>query len=177
MIGEILGRWAGQCASWNCLWNWLGAHKGIFQNFIQGGSFGRIENQNSFNELSGLFRNAYMIRETVVAGLDFFVSGLNFWGFKWWFSNQLGVNYDADGPDINLIRMSFSLKDLRSNIVGSSANGLFLFLIVLESGCESKVTQLDLHIFIQEQVTELKTMNKKKQLLSVDDFVDMEVLE
>ena len=72
-----------------------------------------------------------MIRETVVAGLDFFVSGFNFWGFKWGFSNQLSVNDDTNGPNINFIGMSFSLKDLRSNIVGSSANGLFLFLIVL----------------------------------------------
>ena len=102
-----------------------------------------------------------MIGETVITGLDFFVSGFDLWGFEWGFSDQLSVNDDSNGPNINFIGMSFSLKDFRCNIIGRSANGLFLFLIVLQPCGETKVAQLDFHIFIQEQVTELETMIRK----------------
>ena len=32
-----------------------------------------------------------MLGERVAASFDFFVGGLYFWGFKWWFSDEHGI--------------------------------------------------------------------------------------
>lgn len=131
MISEVFGGWTSKCAARNSLWNGITCHERIFENFIEGRSFRWIQNQNSFDQFSRLFWNSDMIWETVTASLDFFICGFNFRGFKWRFSYQLCVNNNSNWPDINFIRMTFSLKNFRSNIVRSTANSFFLFLIVL----------------------------------------------
>ena len=81
-----------------------------------------------------------MVREAVLAGFDFFVGGFDFGSFKWGFPNQLSVNNNTDGPDINLIGVSFSFKNFGGNIVGGSTNGLLLFFIILQPGGQTKIS-------------------------------------
>ncbi len=95
-ISKVFGGRAGESASWDGLRNGFSGHERIFKDIIEGGSFGRIENQDFFDEFSGLFRNGNMIRETVATSLDFFVGSLDFRSLKWRFSNQLCVNNDTD---------------------------------------------------------------------------------
>lgn len=110
-----------------------------------------------------------MIRETVTASLNFFVCGFNFWSFKWRFSNQLCINNNSDWPNINFIRVTFSLKNFRRNIIWSTANCFLFFLIVLQSGGKTKVTKFDFHVFIEEEITQLE--------ISVNDFINMKVFK
>ena len=94
-----------------------------------------------------------MIREAVLAGLDFLVGGFDFRSFEWGFPNQLSVNNDTNGPDIHLIGVPLSLKNFGCNIVRGSTNGLFLLFIILQPRGQTKISQLNLHILIQEQVS------------------------
>ncbi len=95
-VSEVFGWRAGQSASWDGLRNGLGGHERIFEDVIESWSFGRIEDQDSFDEFACLFGNGDMIRETVGASLDSFVGSLDFGSLKWRFSNQLGVNNNTD---------------------------------------------------------------------------------
>ena len=52
--------------------------------------------------------------------------------------------------------MSLSFQDFGSDVVGSTANGLFLFLVVLQPGGQSEVSQLDLHVLVEEHVAEFQ---------------------
>ena len=156
-VSEVFGWRTGQSASWDGLRNGLSGHERVFEDIIESGSFRRIEDQDSFDEFPCLFGNGDMIRETVGASFDSFVSSLDFRSLKWRFSNQLGVNNNTYGPNINLIGMSFALKNFRGNVVGGSADGFFLFFVVLEPGRKSKISQFNFHIFVQKQVAQLET--------------------
>ncbi len=156
-VSEVFGWRAGQSASWDGLRNGLSGHERVFEDIIEGGSFGRIKDQDSFDEFACLFGNGDMIRETVGASLDSFVSSLDFGSLKWRFSNQLGVNNYTDGPNINFVGVSFALKNFRGNIIGGSTNGFFLFFVVLEPGSKSEISQFNFHIFVQKQVSQLET--------------------
>ena len=54
--------------------------------------------------------------------------------------------------------MSLAFENLRGYVVGSSAYSFLLFLVVFETSGQAEVTELDFHIFVEEQVTELKTI-------------------
>lgn len=69
----------------------------------------------------------------------------------------------------------FAFKDLRCDVVGCSTDRPLPIAIKLELGSQTKVTDLDLHFVIDEQVAELET--GVKDLLSVNDFVGVHVLE
>ena len=52
--------------------------------------------------------------------------------------------------------MAYSaFKDLRSNIIGCSANGTLLLTFKIEFGGEAEVTQFDHHFLVDEKIAEL----------------------
>ena len=63
----------------------------------------------------------------------------------------------------------FSLKDLRGNIVWSSAYGSLSLSIKLQFRGKSEISNLELHLPRQEQVTEFE--------IPMDDSVRMKVFE
>ena len=62
-----------------------------------------------------------------------------------------------------------TLEHLRSDIVGSTANGALPLTIELKLGGETKITDLDLHLVVEEEVAQLQ--------ISVDDAMTVEVLD
>ena len=72
-----------------------------------------------------------MVGEGVVAGLDFFVGSFDFWSFERGFPDELCVDDNANGPDVDFIGVTFALKDFGGDVVGSTADGFLFFLVVL----------------------------------------------
>ena len=99
-----------------------------------------------------------MFWKAITACFDFFVGSLDLGCLEWRFSDKESVNNDSNRPDINFIRMSLAFENLRGYVVGSSAYSFLLFLVVFETSGQAEVTELDFHIFVEEQVTELKTI-------------------
>lgn len=67
------------------------------------------------------------------------------------------VHDDSDGPDIHFIGMPLSLEDLRRDVIWRAADSFLLLLVILQPRGQSEIPQLDLHILIQEQISQLKT--------------------
>lgn len=65
--------------------------------------------------------------------------------------------------------MSLSLKNFWRDIIGSSTDGLLLLALVLELGGKPKVSELDFHIFVEEEVSEFE--------IPMNDLVLVEVFE
>lgn len=110
-----------------------------------------------------------MLREAVLTGLNLFIGCFDLRSFKWRLSDELRINNDSDWPDINFIWMAFIFKNLRSNVVWSTADGLLLLPFIFEAGGQTEIAQFDFHIFIQEQVTEFE--------IPVDDFVLVQIFQ
>jgi hypothetical protein len=66
------------------------------------------------------------------------------------------LHNNSDRPNIHLVGVPFPLQDFRRNIVGSPANGLLLFLVELQAGCQSEVSELDLHVLVEEEVSQFQ---------------------
>ena len=62
-----------------------------------------------------------------------------------------------------------TFKHLRSDVVGSTANSSLALAIELKLRCETEVTYLDLHLIVEEQVTELE--------ITMDDAMRVEILQ
>ena len=52
--------------------------------------------------------------------------------------------------------MAFIFKNFRSYVVGGATDSFFLLPIILESGCEAKISQFDFHVLVEKEVTEFK---------------------
>lgn len=131
-------------------------------NLVDRWSSGRVVVQNFSNEVPGRLTNSYLFWERVAIHSDSLIGSLNVIGFKWWLTDDEGVNDDTKRPDINLIRMSLlSFENLGGNIVGSTTDGSLPFTIKLELGGKTEITYLDFHFVVEEKITQLK--------ISVDD--------
>ena len=64
---------------------------------------------------------------------------------------------------------AFAFKDLRSNVVRSTANSSLFLSVEVEFGSQAEVTQLDLHFVVEEEVSKFE--------VAVNDSVRVEVLE
>lgn len=65
--------------------------------------------------------------------------------------------------------MALSLQYFRSYVIRCAAYCFFLLSFVLQLGGQTEVAQLDLHVFVQEEVTEFE--------ISMDDFVLVQILQ
>ena len=63
----------------------------------------------------------------------------------------------------------FAFKNFWCDIIWSTAYRSLSFSIELKFGSQAKITNLDLHLVVEEQVTELK--------ISVDDTVTVQILD
>ena len=68
----------------------------------------------------------------------------------------------------HLKRVTLFLKDFRGDVVGCSAKGALSFPVIVDLCGQSKVTQFDLHVVVEENVSQLQ--------ITVDYFVVMQIL-
>ena len=99
-------------------------------DFIQVWASLRVSRKDSCNKVSGCVRNVDVIRERVAVLADASVRGFHISRLEGRLSYDERVDDDAEGPDVDLVRVSaFAFKDLRSDVVRGAANGT-LFLAV-----------------------------------------------
>lgn len=92
-----------------------------------------------------------MIWERILIPLDPSVRGLDIGGLERRLADDQGVNDDAQGPDVYLVGVTCSaLQHFRSDVVGRSANCPLLLAVKIELGGETEVSQLDLHLVVEE---------------------------
>lgn len=123
----------------------------MIHNLIYSRSSCRIIIKNFLNKIASVIRNLYSVRKIVIIHSNSSISGLNVISFKWWFSNNKGVNNHTDRPNIHFIRMSlFSFKNLWSDIIWSTTYRTFTFTIIFELCGKTEVTNFYFHLIIQE---------------------------
>ena len=123
----------------------------MIHNLIYGRSTCRIIIKNFLNKIASVIRNLYSVGKIVIIHSNSTISCLNIISFKWWFSNNKGVNYDTNRPNINLIRMTlFSFKNLWSDIIRCTTNSTFTFTIIFEFCGKTEVTDFYFHLIIKE---------------------------
>ena len=88
-------------------------------------------------------------------------------GLEGRFAHQKGVEDTAEGPDIHLVTVTFLPQNLWGDVVGSPAQGFLPLAVVVDLGGQAKVSDLALHVIIEEDVSQLE--------VSVDDLVVVEV--
>lgn len=101
---------------------------------------------------------------------DASVSGLDIGSFEGRFANYEGVDYDSQRPGIHFIGMpALALQNFRSNVVGCATNSALFLSVVVELRSQAEVAQFDLHLVVEEQVSQLQ--------VPVDDPVRVQVLQ
>ena len=105
-----------------------------------------------------------MTGKTVLIGNNALVGSLDVLGFVGWFSHEDRKKNDSHGPNIDFEGMSpscfITLNNLRGDVIGSSANRFSLFVGMFQLGGQSKITNLDTNVTIQEEITQFQvTMN------------------
>lgn len=89
-----------------------------------------------------------------MVSLDSSVCGFDIGGFERGLTNDKGVDDDTKRPDIDLIRMtSSSLQHLWSDIIWSTANSSLLFPIEVEFCSKTEISEFDLHLRVDEQIS------------------------
>ena len=125
-------------------------------------SSGRVIIQNFGNKVPCRFTDSDLLWERVAVHSDSLVGGLDVIGFKWRLSDDESVNDDAERPYIDFIRVSLlTFENLWSDVVGCTTNRPLSLSIKLELGRKTKITDFDLHLVVEEEVTEFE--------ISVDD--------
>ena len=111
-----------------------------------------------------------MVRERILVPFDSSVRGLDVRRLERRLADDQRVHDYAQGPDVDFVRVACpTLQHFRCDVVGCSANGPLLLAIKIELGGKTEVSQLDLHLVVEEQVAELE--------VSVDYAVRVQVLE
>jgi len=111
-----------------------------------------------------------MVRERILVSLDPSVGGLDIGGLERRLADYQRIQDYAEGPDVDFVRVAGpAFEHFRSDIVWRTTNGPLLLSIKIELGGETEVSQLDLHLIVEEQVAELQ--------VSVDHAVGVQVLE
>lgn len=106
--------------------------------------------------------DGHVLREVVCIHSDSLVCSFDVGGFEWRLADDERVHDNAQRPDVDLVGVTLlALKHLRRYIVGSTANCALSLAIELQLGRKTKVTNLDLHLLVKEEVAKLE--------ISVDD--------
>lgn len=148
-------------------------HERMHQNLVQSRSRSWISGQNAGNQISGFIRNWNVLWERVLVAFDSAVCGLDIGCLKGRFSDYQRVDDDSEGPNVDLIRMtSSSFQNLRSDVVGCSANGPLFLSVKIELCGKSEVSQFDLHFFIYEEVAQLQVSVNNAMRMQVFQRID-----
>ena len=92
-----------------------------------------------------------MVRERILVSLDSSVRGLDIRGLERRLANYQGVNDDAQRPDVYLVGVACpALQHFRCDVVRCSANGPLLLAVKIELGGKTEISQLDLHLVVEE---------------------------
>ena len=65
---------------------------------------------------------------------------------------NLYLHDDPNRPNIHFVWVPFVLQNLRSNVIGSSADGFLFLTIVLDSSRQTEIPELYFHILIEKKV-------------------------
>ena len=107
--------------------------------------------------------------KSVLTWFYFFVGHFDLVGLKGRSSKKEGIANDSHRPDVDFVGVAdWPLYDLGGDVVGSAAHGPLFLVGELELGSKAKVTNLDVHGAVEEDVAELK--------ISVDDPVWVHIL-
>ena len=130
----------------------------------------RISRQDPLDEVSSRVRNVDVVRERIAVLADAPVSCLHVGRLERRFSNNERVDYDAQRPNIHLVRVAaLALEYLGGDIVRRTANRALLLTIEVKLRGKAKITQFDLHFVVEEEVAKFE--------VTVDDSVRVKVLE
>lgn len=98
-----------------------------------------------------------MVREGIAVLADAPVRCFHVGRLERRFSNNERVDYDAQRPNIHLVRVAaLAFEDLGGDIVRRTANRTLLLTIKVKLRGKAKVTQFDLHLVVKEEVAKLE---------------------
>ena len=141
----------------------------VHHDVIDSGTLGRVIVQDLRDQVTSAIRDGHVVGEVVRIHTNSLVSRLNVRRLKGRLTDDKCVNDDADGPDIDLVRVTLlAFKHLRSDVVRSTTDGSLALAIELQLGSETEITDFDLHFVVKEEIAELE--------ISMDDAMTVEVL-
>lgn len=142
----------------------------MLEDLLHGGSLRWIVVQNPGDKITRRVANGHIFREVVRVHANALVGGLDVGGLEWRLTNNKRVNDDADGPDVHLVGVALlALEHLGRDVIWRTADGALALSIELQLGGETEISDLDLHLVVDEQVTELE--------ISVNDAMRVHVLD
>ena len=83
------------------------------------------------------------------------------------FAHKECVEDAAQRPDVHLVAVALLAEHLRGDVVGGPAQGLLPLPVIVHLGGQTEVSDLALHVVVEEDVAQLE--------VSVDDLVLVEV--
>ena len=98
------------------------------------------------------------------------IDRLHVFGLEWWSPNDKGIEDDTDRPRIDLEAVPIrGIKEyLGCDVIGCSTYGLLPFPRIFYQRGKSEIADLDVHVCIQEQITQFK--------IAMNDLVGMHVV-
>lgn len=139
-------------------------------NVVNRWSLSRVVVQDLRDEIASCIRDADVVRESISVHTDSLVSRLDVGSLKGRLTNDECVNDDSDRPNIDLVGMTLlTLEHFGSDVVWCTTDSTLPLTIELELRGQTKITNLNLHLVVKEQVTELQ--------VSMDDTMTVQVLD
>ena len=121
----------------------------VHHNIVNRGPLRWVIVQDLSDKVTGAVRDGNVIREVICVHSNSLVRCLDIRCLERRFSNDQRVNYHTYGPDVNLVRVTLlAFEDLRGDIVWSTTNSALPLTIELEFRCETKISDLDLHLVV-----------------------------
>mmetsp|Transcript_24372 Transcript_24372/g.70101 ORF Transcript_24372/g.70101 Transcript_24372/m.70101 type:complete len:311 (-) Transcript_24372:1790-2722(-) len=112
----------------------------------------------------------------VLVGQNALVGGLDVLGLVRGLADEGGEADDAHGPYVDLEGMPalllVAVDDLRGDVVGGAADGLALLVGAGQAGGETKVSDLDVEVLVEEEVAELEVAVDDVDVVHVADGVE-----
>lgn len=106
----LLDVWVARGTGENASWQEFGEvalQKGVGGDLIQGGPFGRVQQQDFRDQAAGIVGNEHMVREGVRVHPNFFICRLYVRRLEWGLPNQQRIYDHSQGPHVHFIRMSY----------------------------------------------------------------------
>ena len=111
-----------------------------------------------------------MVRERIAILSDAPVRGFHIGGLEGRLAYDQRVNYHSQRPDVDLVGVAgLAFEDFRRNIVRSTANCSLFLSVEVEFGREAEITQLDLHLVVEEEVAQLE--------ITMDNAMRVQILQ
>mmetsp|Transcript_24713 Transcript_24713/g.55003 ORF Transcript_24713/g.55003 Transcript_24713/m.55003 type:complete len:303 (-) Transcript_24713:463-1371(-) len=143
---------------------------GRTHNVVQAWSRARVCLQNAPDEILGRVRDADRVWEGELIVTNPLVSGLHIRRLKGRLPDEHSVKDHTQGPDVHLVGVALlSLQNLRSNVVGRATDGALSLSVVLQLGCQPKVSHLQPRVSIEEEIAKFE--------VPVDHSLSSKILE